>query len=144
MIAAVHDHPFRLEACREIDVGPQICIGGIAQEGRDFSNVDGGQGMKPQMQAVVRAGFGDAHAGLIIETLHGIGRDVRLGVEIVDAMFGRPGDAILERNAAAKVDTDPVLEGHGIDRLATSMSATVRFKVTTRNRQPDGVRHELR
>ena len=35
------------------------------------------------------------------------------GVEIVDAIFGRPGDAILKLNAAPKVDSDPVLEGHG-------------------------------
>jgi hypothetical protein len=34
--------------------------------------------------------------------------NVRLGVEIVDAIFGRPGDAILKLNVAPKVDSDPV------------------------------------
>ena len=110
----MHDHPLRLEARRQIDIGAQILIGGIAQERRDLRNVDGGQGMEAEVQAVALAGFGDARAALIIEALHGIGRDVGLGIEIVDAMAGRPGDAVLERDAAAEVNADPILEGHRI------------------------------
>ena len=53
---------------------------------------------------------------MIVEALHGIGRDIRLGIEIVDP-FGRPGDAVLERDPAAEVDADPVLEAHRGARL---------------------------
>ena len=118
MIAAVHDHPVRLETRRQIDIGAQVLIGRLAHEGRDLRNVDGGQGMEPEVQAVTLAGVGDARAALSIEALHGVGGDVGLGIEIIDAIAGRPGDAILKRDAAAKIDADPILEGHGSARHA--------------------------
>ena len=51
-------------------------------------------------------------AARVVEALHGVGRDIRLGIEIEDAVLDRPGDAILKREAAAEVDADPVLEAH--------------------------------
>ena len=49
-------------------------------------------------------------AATIVEALHGIGGDVRLGIEIVDPMAGRPGGAaVLQRNAPAPIDADPLL-----------------------------------
>src|SRR4029453_2006930 len=58
------------------------------------------------------AGGGNAGAASIIEAFHGVGGDVRLGIEIIDAMAGRPGDTVLQRNAAAQINTDPMLEAH--------------------------------
>src|SRR5215470_1037040 len=57
-------------------------------------------------------GRGDACAAFCIEGFHGVGSNVGLRVEIVDAMARRPGDAVLKRNAAAEVNTDPIPEGH--------------------------------
>ena len=59
VIAAMHDDPFGLEARGEIDIGPQILIGGLAQEGGDFGDVDRGEGVEAEMQAVLCAGLGD-------------------------------------------------------------------------------------
>ena len=39
VVAAVHDDPFRPEACGKIDVGLQIPIDRIAQEGRNFRDI---------------------------------------------------------------------------------------------------------
>ena len=70
--------------------------------------------MEAEVEAVTLAGGGNAGAALIIEAFHGVGGDVGLGIEIVDAMAGRPGDAVLKRNAAAQINPDPMLEGHRI------------------------------
>src|SRR5262245_25793233 len=68
--------------------------------------------MKAEVEAMALAGGGDARAALIIEAFHGVGGDIGLGVEIKNAMACRPGDAILQRNAAPQINTDPILEGH--------------------------------
>jgi hypothetical protein len=68
--------------------------------------------MQPEMQAVVLAGCGDASAAGVIEALHRVGRNVGLGVEIEHAVLRRPRDRVVERDAAAEVDANAILETH--------------------------------
>src|SRR5262245_53144365 len=68
--------------------------------------------MQPQVQALPRAGLRNACAAAIVKALHGIGGNVGLSIEIEDAIVSSPSDAVLERDAAAEINADPVLEGH--------------------------------
>ena len=113
MIAAVHHHPFRLEALSEIDVGAQILVRRLAQKGRDLRDVDARQGMQPEMQAMPRTSLRYAPAPRIVEAFHDVGCNIRLCIEVVDLVPGRPGDAVLERDPAAEIDPNSVFECHG-------------------------------
>jgi len=66
----------------------------------------------------------DRPAAGIIECLERVWRDVGLRIDKADIVLGRPADAILERQPAAKVNADPVLECHAGHRFLPKSPAS--------------------
>ena len=134
MVAAVHDDPFRPEACGKIDIGLQVPIDRIAQEGRNLRDIHRGKGVEPEVKPMPLASLSDAGAAMIVEALQCVGSNVCLRIEIAHTIGNRPGDAILERKASAEIDANSILEAHRSAPLPRNEAApTLGPKRTGRN-----------
>src|SRR3546814_11014088 len=98
------------------DVGAEIGVGGVAEEGGDFGHVDGGECVEVELYAVPYAGVAEAGAAVGVEALQGVGDEVEFHVDEADLVGGGPGHRVLGRHFAAEVDADAVPPGKSRNR----------------------------
>ena len=110
MVARMHLDPFGFETCRRIHVGFQIDVGCVADEGRDFRDIDGGQRVQAEMDAVRRALLADRGAARFVEAFQCIRRQVDPAVDIGDVVVERPLHRVLDRQAFTDIDANAVVD----------------------------------
>jgi hypothetical protein len=112
---AVHDDPFGVDPRSERDIGLEIAVDRLRDEGRRLRHIDPRQCVQAEMNAAAlgRAAHG-GHAFVAPEM-----RRIRRGpgglqgnVQVADAVRGRPRQFLLDRPAAAEVDPDPLAKRH--------------------------------
>src|SRR5262249_20097146 len=115
-VAAVDDDPLGSEAAVQVDVGAEILLGSLGQERRRLRDVHRGGRMQAQMDTVAFAE--GAHRRHTVRRPRGgsvgmVGRALQAHVDVVNAVGGCPGGAVLETPPTAESDADAVGERHG-------------------------------
>jgi hypothetical protein len=106
-------HPRRPQALRQVHIGLQVTVRSLAKERRHLGNVHRRECVQAEGHVLRLAQLTDAGAARIIEVLHGVGCDVGLQIDEVDAALVSPADRLLCGKRTADIDADAVLESHG-------------------------------
>ena len=113
------DDPLGAEAPPEVDVGPEVLLGGLGQQRRGLRDVDGGGGVQAEVDAVTLAGGaqgrharGRPRGGRVGM----VGRALQAGVDVMNAVGGRPREAVLQAPAPSEIHADPLAQRHGSSR----------------------------
>ena len=121
VIAAMNDDPLRTNLRGKVDIGFHVGIHRIAAKGGYFGDIHAGQGMQPEIDAACLEKLAHAGAARIIECLEGVWRDVGLRIDHPDAMFRRPADAVLQREATPQINPDTVFQAPAGHRRSPSI-----------------------
>jgi hypothetical protein len=112
VIPGVNHDPAGRQAMRQIHVGAEIFIDGVAQIRRSLGDIDRGQDVQTEADPVPvprRAHFFDASS---VERLERIRRIVDADGGIKHLVRRGPGERVLEPHLAAEVDPDPLTQPH--------------------------------
>ena len=127
---AVHDDPFGVDLRSERDIGLEIAVDRLRDEGRRLRDIDPRQRVQAEMNAAALGRVAHGGHALVAPEMRSIGRGPRglqAKVQVADAVGGRPGESLLDRPASAEVDPDALAKRHArtLHLIAMRQSCTI-------------------
>ena len=120
MEARMHDDPFGAEPGRDLDIGLEVTLDGIADIGRHFCDIDRRGGVQTEMHAVPFAGPAHADGARVVEAAQRIGAGVKLDVDPAHLMLCRPHERVFQPEPAPDVNPDPITQTHQVAPLTAA------------------------
>ena len=86
----MHDDPLGAEPWRDLDIGLEVTLDGIADIGRHFCDIDCRGGVQPEMHCMPFAGPAHARGARVVEAVKRIGATVELYIDPAHLMLVLP------------------------------------------------------
>jgi hypothetical protein len=111
---------FGAEPGRDLDIGLEVTLDGIADIGRHFCDIDRRGGVQTEMHAVPFAGPAHADGARVVEAAQRIGAGVKLDVDPAHLMLCRPHERVFQPEPAPDVNPDPITQAHQVAPLTAA------------------------
>ncbi len=117
MKARMHDDPFGAEPWRDLDIGLEITLDGVADIRRHFCDIDRRGSVQPEMHCMPFAGSAHARGARIVEAVQRIGAAVELYVDPTHLMLCCPLDSVFEFEPTPDINSDPIAQTHQLSPI---------------------------